>query len=128
MSHLADGLIGTNTHHNSHPQKPPMYGTPQYPPSYGGPPYYNPPPYSQPYLLTFPPPTSGPPSTPTIHPATQPSFGNPSTSSYTLNTSERIMLSYTSYESLPKNNPYFPFPSPPPPTHSFLTRIATCWG
>jgi hypothetical protein len=43
MSHSVDGLIGTTTHHNSHPQQPPMYGTPQYPPAYGRPPYYTPP-------------------------------------------------------------------------------------
>jgi hypothetical protein len=127
MSHSADGLIGTTTHHNSHPQQPPMYGTPQYPPAYGGPPYYNPPPYPQPYPLTFPPPTSGPPPTPTIHPMAQPSSGTPSTSAYTLNTSESTTPSYASYRSLPQNNPYFPFPGPPP-AHSFPTRTTTCWG
>jgi hypothetical protein len=118
MSHSADGLIGTTTHHNSHPQQPPMYGTPQYPPAYGGPPYYNPPPYPQPYPLTFPPPTSGPPPAPTIHPAAQPSSGTPSTSAYTLSTSESTTPSYASYGSLPQNNPYFPFPGPPQPIPS----------
>jgi hypothetical protein len=82
-----------------------MYGTPQYPPAYGGPPYYNPPPYPQPYPLTFPPPTNGPPPAPTIHPTTQPSSGTPSTSAYTLRTSESITPSYASYGSLPQNNP-----------------------
>jgi hypothetical protein len=115
MSHSADGLICTTTHHNSHPQQPPMYGTPQYPLAYGGTPYYNPPPYPQTYPLTFPPTTSRPPPTPTIHPTAQSSSGTPSTSSYTLNTSESAMPSYTSYRSLPLNNPYFPFLAPPSP-------------
>jgi hypothetical protein len=115
MSHSADGLIGTTTHHNSHPQQPPMYGTPQYPPAYGGTPYYPPPTYQQPYPLTFPPPNSGPPPTPIIHPTTQPSSGTPSTSAYTLSTSESDMPSYTPYRSLPQNNPYFRFPGPPQP-------------
>jgi hypothetical protein len=43
MSHSTDELIGTTTHHNSHLQQPPMYGTLQYPSVYGGPPYYHPP-------------------------------------------------------------------------------------
>jgi hypothetical protein len=43
MSHSADGLIGTTTHHNPYIQPPPMYGTPQYPSMYGGHPYYPPP-------------------------------------------------------------------------------------
>jgi hypothetical protein len=60
MSHSADGLIGTTTHHNPHLQQPPMYGTPQYPSVYGGPPYYPPPPYQQPYPVSLPPPISGP--------------------------------------------------------------------
>jgi hypothetical protein len=115
MSHSADGLIGTTTHHNSHPQQPPMYGTPQYPPAYGGPPYYPPPPYQQPYPLTFPPPISGPPSTSTVCPVAQPSSGTPSTSAYTLSTSESAMPSYAPYGSLPQIILYFPFPGPPQP-------------
>jgi len=66
MSHSTDELIGTITHHNQHLQQPPMYGTPQYHPVYGGTPYYPPPIYQQPYLVSLPPPISGPPSTPTI--------------------------------------------------------------
>jgi hypothetical protein len=112
MSYSTDGLIGATTHHNSHPQQPLMYGTTQYPPAYGGSPYYNPPPYPQPYPLTFPPTTSRPPPTPTIHPVTQPSSGTPSPSAYTLRTSENTTPSYASYGSLPQNNPYFPFPGP----------------
>ena len=92
MSHSTTGLIGNTTHHNTQPQQPPMYVTPQYPPTYGGSPYYHPPPYPQPYPLNFPPPTSRPLPTPTIHPTTQPSFGTPSTSTYTLNTSESSRL------------------------------------
>jgi hypothetical protein len=110
-----DGLIGTTTHHNSHPEQPPMYGTPQYPPAYGVTPYYPPPPYPQPYPMTFPPPISGPLLTSTVCPVVQPIFGTPSTSSYTLSTSERATLCYAPYRSLPQNNPYFPFPSPPQP-------------
>jgi hypothetical protein len=53
MSHSVDGLIGTTTHHNSHLQQPPMYGTPQYLSAYGGPPYYPPPPYQQPYPVAL---------------------------------------------------------------------------
>jgi hypothetical protein len=45
MSHSADELIGTTTHHSPQPQPPPMYGTPQYPLAYGGTSYYPPPPY-----------------------------------------------------------------------------------
>jgi hypothetical protein len=48
MSHAADGLIGTTTHHNPYIQPPPMYDTPQYPQPYGGPSYYPPRPYQQP--------------------------------------------------------------------------------
>jgi hypothetical protein len=115
MSHLADGLIGTTTHHNSYPQQPPMYGKPQYLPIYGGPPYYPPPPYQQPYHVSLPPPISGPLSTPMMHSTVQPSSGNPSTSAYTLNNSESVMPSYVSYGSLPQNNLYFPFLGPPQP-------------
>jgi hypothetical protein len=67
MSHSVDGLIGTTTHHNPHPQKTPMYGTPQYPSIHGGSLYY-PPPYQQPYPISLPPPISGPPPTPTVRP------------------------------------------------------------
>jgi hypothetical protein len=95
MSHSIDGLIGINTtHHSPQPQKPPMYGTPQYPPAYGGTPYYPPPPYQQPYPIALPPPISGPPSTPTIHPPIQTSSSTPSTSAYTLSTSESTTPSY----------------------------------
>jgi hypothetical protein len=92
-----------------------MYGTPQHPPIYGRPPYYPPPPYQQPYPVVPPPPTSGPASTPMMRPAIQPSSGTPSTSAYTLSTSESITPSYVPYGSLPQNNPYFPFPGPPQP-------------
>jgi hypothetical protein len=114
MSHSADGLIGTTTHHNSHPQQPPMYGTPQYPLTYGGIPYYPPPPYQQPYLVTLPPPINGPPSAPTVCPPVQPSSGTPSTTSYTLSTSESATPSYVPYRSS-QHNSYFPFPGPPQP-------------
>jgi hypothetical protein len=56
MSHSANRLIGTTTHHNPYIQPPPMYNTPKHPPMYGGPPYYPPPSYQQPYP-TIPPPT-----------------------------------------------------------------------
>jgi hypothetical protein len=46
----------------------------------------------------------------------QPSSGTPSTLAYTLSSSESTTPSYASYRSLPQNNPYFPFPSPPQPT------------
>jgi hypothetical protein len=112
MSHSVDGLIGTTTHHNSHLQQPPMYGTPQYPSAYGGPPYYPPPPYQQPYPVSLPPPISGPPLTPTVHPTAQPSSGTPSTSNYTLSTSE----STTCLPIYPMDHfhqiIHFPFPGP----------------
>jgi hypothetical protein len=54
MSHAADGLIGTMTHHNPYIQPPPMYHVPQYPQPYGGPSYYPTPPYQQPYLVSPP--------------------------------------------------------------------------
>jgi hypothetical protein len=113
MSHAVDGLIGTTTHHNPYIQPPPMYDTPQYPLIYGGPPYYLPPPYQQPYLISLHPPMSGPLSTPTMCPTSQPSSGTPSTSTYNLGTSESAMPSYAPYRYLPQNNPYFSFPSPP---------------
>ena len=95
-----------------------MYVTPQYPLAYDEPCYYNPPPYPQPYPLTFPLPTIGPPPTPTIRPIAQPNFGTPSTSAYTLRTSENATPSYASHGSLPHNNPYFPFPTPTHPIPS----------
>jgi hypothetical protein len=52
MSHIADGLIGTTTHHNPYIQQPPMCDTTQYPQQYGGPSYYPPPHYQQPYPVT----------------------------------------------------------------------------
>jgi hypothetical protein len=115
MSHSADGLIGNTTHHNPQPQQPPMYGTPQYPLAYGGILYYPPPPYQQPYPIALPPPISGPPSASPIHPPIQPSAGTPSTSYYTLSTSESTTPSYVPYGSLPQHNLYFPFPGPPQP-------------
>jgi hypothetical protein len=115
MSHSIDGLIGTTKHHNTHPQQPPMYGTPQYSSIYGGPPYYPPPPYQKPYPVSLPPPISGPPPAPTMRPVFQPSFGTSSTSAYTLSTSESATPSYVPYRSLPQNNLYFPFPDPPQP-------------
>jgi hypothetical protein len=84
-----------------------MYGTPQYPPVNGGPPYYPPPPYQQPYPIALPPPISGPPPTPTMCPIVQPSSSTPSTSAYTLRTSESATPSYVPYGPLPQNNPYF---------------------
>jgi hypothetical protein len=114
MSHSVDGLIGTTTHHNPYIQPPPMYGTPQHPPIYGRLPYYPPPPHPHPYPIIPPPPTSGPTSTPMMCLAIQPSSRTPSTSGYTLRTSEIITPSYVRYRSLPQNNSYFPFLGPPP--------------
>jgi hypothetical protein len=54
-----------------------MYGTPQYPPVYGGTPYYPPPPYQKPYPVSLPPPISGPPPPPMMHPTVQPSSRTP---------------------------------------------------
>jgi hypothetical protein len=115
MSHSVDGLIGTTTHHNSYIQPPPMYNTPQYPPMYGGPPRYPPPLYQQPYPDVLPPCMSGPSLTPIMCQIVQPSFGTPSTSSYTLSTSESPGPSYVPYKSFPQNNMYFPLPGPPYP-------------
>jgi hypothetical protein len=115
MSHSADGLIGNTMHRNPQPQQPPMYGTPQYPSAYGGTSYNPPPPYQQPYPISLPPPISGAPSAPTIHPPIQTIFGTPSTSAYNLSTSESTMAFYVPYGSLPKNNRYFPFPGPTQP-------------
>jgi hypothetical protein len=78
-----------------------MYGTPQYPSMYGGPPYYPPPPYQQPYPVVLPPPMSGPSSAPMMCSTIQPSSGTPSTSAYTLSTSESATPSYAPYGSLP---------------------------
>jgi len=97
MSHSADGLIGTTTHHNPHPQQAPMYGTPKYMPVYEGPPYYPPPHDQQSYHVSLPPPISGPLSTPTTCPTIQPSSGTPSTLDYTLSTNEIAMPSCISY-------------------------------
>jgi hypothetical protein len=113
MSHSTNGLIGNTAHHNPPPQQPLMYGTPQYPPAYGGIPYYPPPPYQQPYPISLPPPISGPPLAPLNHPPIQPSVSTPSTSAYTLSTSERAMPSYVPYRELPQHNLYFPFSAPP---------------
>jgi hypothetical protein len=68
MSHSADGLIGTTTHHNPHPEQTPMLGPPQYPSVYGGHPYYPPSPYQQPHPVSLPSPISRSPSAPTISP------------------------------------------------------------
>jgi hypothetical protein len=113
MSHSADGLIGTTTHHGPPPHPPPRYGTPQYPPAYGGTPYYPPPAYQQPYPVAAPPPTSGPPPAPPIHPPISTSSGTPSSSTYS--TSESTQPSYVPYGSVPPQNPYFPFSGPPQP-------------
>jgi hypothetical protein len=113
MSHSADGLIGATTHHGPQPQQSPMYGTPQYPPVYGGTPYYPPPAYQQPYPVATPPPTSRPPPAPPIHPPISTSSGTPSSSAYS--TSESTQPSYVPYGSVPPQNPYFPFPGPPQP-------------
>jgi hypothetical protein len=113
MSHSADGLIGATTHHGPQPQPPPMYGTPQYPPSYGGTSYYRPPPYQQPYPVAIPPPTSGPPPTPSIHQPPPNTSGPPFTSPYS--TSESATPSYVPYGATPPQNPYFPFPGPQQP-------------
>jgi hypothetical protein len=101
MSHSTDRLIGNTTYHSTQPKQPPMYGTPQYPSAYGGTPYYPPPPYQQTYPVALSPPISGPPLAPTIHPPIQASFGTPSTSAYTLSTSESVTPSYVPYRSLP---------------------------
>jgi hypothetical protein len=113
MSHSVDGLIGATTHHSPQPQPPPMYGTPQYPLAYGGTSYYPPPPYQQPYPVSIPPPISGPPLAPPIHPPPPVTSGTPSTPCYS--TSESATPSYVPYGSVPPQNPYFPFPSPPQP-------------
>jgi hypothetical protein len=113
MSHSADGLIGTTTHHGPPPHPPPRYGTPQYPPAYGGTPYYPPPTYQQPYPVAAPPPTSGPPPAPPIHPPISTSSGTPSSSTYS--TSESTQPPYVPYGSVPPQNPYFPFSGPPQP-------------
>jgi hypothetical protein len=92
-----------------------MYGTPQYPPEYGGtsyypPPtqypleyggtsYYPPPTYQQPFPVSLPPAINGPPPAPPIHPPIQTSSGTPSTSAYS--TSERTTPSYVPYGLLP---------------------------
>jgi hypothetical protein len=115
MSHSGDELISTTTHHNQHLQQPPMYGTPQYWLVYGGIAYYPPPPYQQPYPVSLPPPLSGPPPAPIIHLVFQQSSGTPSTSAYTLSTSESNTPSYVPYKPLPPNNLYFPFIVPPHP-------------
>jgi hypothetical protein len=117
MSHSADRMIGTTTHHNPYIQSPPMYGTPKHPPMYQGPPYYPPPPYLPPYLVVSLPPMSGPASTPMMCLIVQPSSGTHSTSAYTLSTSEKTMPSYAPYWSSPKNNLYFPFLGPPQPIY-----------
>jgi hypothetical protein len=78
MSHSVDGLIGATMHHSPQPKPPPMYGTPQYPPAYGGTSYYPPPPYQQPYPIATPPPISGPPPPPPIHPPLPNTNGPPS--------------------------------------------------
>jgi hypothetical protein len=115
MSHAADGLIGTTTQHKPYIQPPPMYGIPQYPSIYGGPSYYPPPPYQQPYPVAPPPPMSGTSSTPIMRLDFQPSSSSPYTSAYNLGTNENASPSYAPYRSFPKNNKYFPFPSPPQP-------------
>jgi hypothetical protein len=115
MSHSAERLISNTTHHSPQPQPPPMYGTPQYPLAYGETSYYPPLPYQQPYPVAIPPPISGPPPAPPLHPPIQTSSGTPSTSTYTLSTSERAMPSYVPYESQLPQNTYFPFPGPPQP-------------
>jgi hypothetical protein len=115
MSHSTDRLIGNTMHHAPQPQQTPMYGTLQYPLVYGGTPYYSPPPYQKPYPIALPPPITGPLPAPTIHPPIQTSFGTPSTSAYTLSTSESSTPSFVPYGSLPPQNLYFPFPSPPQP-------------
>jgi hypothetical protein len=114
MSHSADRLIGTTTHHGPPPHPPPRYATPQYPLSYGGTPYYPPPAYQQPYPVAAPPPTSGPSPAPPTHPPISTSSGTPSSSTYS--TSESTQPSYVPYGSVPPQNPYFPFSGPPQPS------------
>jgi hypothetical protein len=46
-------------------------------------------------------------------PTSQPSLGFSSTSTNNLGNHERASPSYDPYGSLPKKNPYFPFPGPP---------------
>jgi hypothetical protein len=77
MSHSADGLIGTTTHHNPYIQPPPMYGTPQYLPIYGGPSYYPPPLYQQSYPVVPPQSLGAPPLVPMLYPVSQSSMGPP---------------------------------------------------
>jgi hypothetical protein len=113
MSHSADRLIGATMHHSPQPQPPLMYGTPQYPPTYGGTSYYPPPPYQQLYPVATPPPMSGPPPGPPIHPPLPNTSGPPSTTSYS--TSESATPSYVPYGGAPAHNPYFSFSGPPQP-------------
>jgi hypothetical protein len=56
---------------------------------------------------------SEPLPTPMMHLTSRQSLGTPSTSVYSMGTSERTMPSYTTYKSLSQNNSYFPFPGPP---------------
>jgi hypothetical protein len=57
----------------------------------------------------------GPASTAMMRPVVQPGPSTPSTSYYTLSTSESTTPSYAPYGSLPPNNLYFPFSGPPQP-------------
>jgi hypothetical protein len=118
MSHSADGLIGTTTHHNPYPPQPTIYGTHPYPLAYGGNPYYPPPLYQQLYPVVPPQSLGAPPPVPMSYLVSQSSTVPPPTHGYNLRISGRTSTSYTPYGSYPQNNPYFPFPSPTQPANS----------
>jgi hypothetical protein len=79
MSHVADGLIGSMTHHNPYSQLSSIYGAPQYPQPCGGSSYYPPPTYQQLYLIVPPQSLGGPPPVPQMHLVPQSSVGPPPT-------------------------------------------------
>jgi hypothetical protein len=112
MSHSTYGLISNTTHHNPQTQKPNVWHT-SICTNLWRTPLLSSAPYQQQYHVALPPPTSGPPMAPIIHPPIQTSSSTPSTSNYTLSTRERAIPSYVHYRSLPLRNPYFPFPGPP---------------
>jgi hypothetical protein len=113
VSHNADGLIGSMTHHNPYNHPSPTYGENPYPQPYGGATYYPPAPHLQSYPVGHSQPLGAPPQVPMMHPISQFSTSSPSTPTYNPNNGGSTSTSYTLYGSSPQNNPYFPFPSPP---------------
>jgi hypothetical protein len=90
-----------------------MYGTPQYPPTYGSTTYYPPPPYQQSYPVVPPQSLGAPPPVPMSYLVSQSITGPPQTPRYNPSSSGSTSTYYTPYGSYPHNNPYFPLPSPP---------------